>query len=104
MRAERTIRTAYDMCAFPEAAHARVLVPQQTVAAEPDGRLHDHRSNEQLRKRERGREEQDEAPCERCCEPETHCLGAHNANDDGELREYALGAFQQDSVRRQRMY
>ena len=57
-------------------------------------------SNEQLRKRERGREEQDEAPCERCCEPETHCLGAHDANDDGELREYALGAFQQDGARR----
>ena len=86
---QRTVRTAQGMSTLPQSARARVLIPQQAVAVEPDGGLHDRGTDKQLCQTEAGGEEEHESPCARCRELQAHGLGDHNANDDGELGEDA---------------
>lgn len=88
-RCVRTIRAAYCHGALPQSARARVLVPQQAVAVEPDGGLHDRGTDKQLCQTEAGGEEEHDSPCARCRELQAHGLGDHNANDDGKLGENA---------------
>lgn len=62
------------------------------MPVQPGGRLDDHRPSEKLCEGERGGEQQDQSPGAGRRELQAHCLGNHDANDDGELGEHTYTA------------
>lgn len=56
---------------------------------QPTRRLDDHRSSEKLCEGQRGREQQDQSPSAGRRKLQAHCLGDHDADNDGKLGEHA---------------